>query len=243
VTPFNVIHSCDDGHFFDFAPLVRHAWGRFFPEATVIIGVVGRDCVAIDGIPIPNQAKMLRNWVASMTPGINMISDMDLIPLQRGWLEGKLNEYCQGCLMGIGREVLFNTVDRGKWPSGYTTADRDTWRDFLNPSIASWPGWLNTMRGLYVAGDGMEDPCAPPPMYSDESMLRARWLRWSGNKDRSQWLPREWEPVKDSLDRMDWTFDVKKLNAGQYIEAHMPRPYAQHLDDLAPVFDYLEFIL
>ena len=41
----------------------------------------------------------------------------------------------------------------------------------------------------------------------------------------------------DRIDRSNWRYDVSRLKNHEYIDSHMLRPFADHIDSLRPVFE------
>src|SRR5579885_2737911 len=186
-----VIISCDGNpKFRPFWPLIRHAWNLFFPEAEVWLALVADHDLPVDqpntvilpkvgGIPISNQAKMARYWVAAQWCDykVTMTNDIDLLILQRKYTEDLLNSRLPGSLLTIGSELYTEGTERGKFTAGYLTAESIVWHRLVNPKSHNWENFVLSFIGMH-AFDHKEDITRNvhhenPDTFSDESLLRA----------------------------------------------------------------------
>lgn len=254
-----VIISCDDNaKFKPFWPLIRHTWKRFFPETEVwlarVTWVTSLDDYMngiinfppVEGIPISNQAKMARYYLAAHFSDykVTMTNDIDLLILQREYTENLLKKRWPGSLLTIGSELYTEGTEKGKFTAGYLTAEGAVWRRLLNPQDLLWHDFIHSFEGMR-AFDHKEDITRAihhedPDTFSDESLLRAL-VHINGITMSS--LPRGYSPyTARALCRSDWRYDRSKIIDGTIVEAHLPRPWDDHKDKIQPLLDYLEYV-
>src|SRR4051812_28165260 len=88
-----IISSDDNPKFLAFWPLIQRAWKQFFPKTKVWLALVSQQPIRndgivnyapVDGIPISNQAKMARYFLAASFNDykVAMTNDIDLLVLQ-----------------------------------------------------------------------------------------------------------------------------------------------------------------
>ena len=106
-----VIISADEKTYFkEYLKIVVKAWDKFFPEVKISLAFVTNESrinpafleidnlevtnfPIIPNIPIANQAKMARHYLAcSYGDEIITIEDIDTIPMQRTWFEEKFKK-------------------------------------------------------------------------------------------------------------------------------------------------------
>lgn len=253
-----VILSCDDNpKFIEFWPLMAHAWKKIFGASVWLAVVATRDKFSLSdlrahgnvvryepvpGIPTSNQAKMARYHLAAewRDACITMTNDLDLLPLQKKYLNNLLAQRKPGHLMTIGSE-LYEGPEKGKFTAGYLTAESNVWNKLMNPFNLAWTPFIEGFIGRKLV-DHKEDITRDvhhenPDTFSDESLLRGQ-LRM--NPVPVIHLPRGFYPYTErALCRSDWRFDPAKLKDGTYVEAHLCRPFSEHKDRLQPLIDYI----
>lgn len=253
-----VILSCDKNpKFLEFWPVVARAWSKLF-GVRVHLAFVGDASEfpdklrgygsvyffpAIDGIPIANQAKVARYFLASWMgdDSVVMINDVDLLPLSKDYVNTLLGNRPEGALVTLGSE-LYRDAENGKSMAGYLTAEARVFRALVNPKELRWQDWVSSFIGLKHF-DHKEDISNPlssenPDCFSDESLLRYfQWLNPVPVENRRMPF---WPYTEQALDRADWKFDPQKLKDGVYKEAHLPRPYSENKHRIQPLLAYIE---
>ena len=274
-----VLSTNDYAYYRDFWPLAARAWRAFFPATTVTLAfLTARDLEdslleemgkhgdvhvfrPVPGVPEFNQAKVIRHVLASRFPGeVCMVNDIDLIPLQRYFVESLMQRWKAGTLLLVGNKE-FREVGSHKSMIGYMTAGGDVWRQLLNPEGLSYEDLVRSWVGLHMF-DSQEDisinvgppgagyPGVPETSrrnrnFSDESLIHLLVHRWGGPVLHE---PRGW-PLREGtyapkpgqreiLSRSNWNLDIQKLRRGCYVQAHLPRPLDQDL--VTPILSYLE---
>jgi hypothetical protein len=253
-----ILSSDDNPKFIEFWPLVAQGWRTLFGDIEVWLALVGEPSTSrlaelkqhghvevyhpVPGVPMPNQSKIARYHLAAAwnDASVNMINDIDLLPLQTAYVYKLIQQRPPGYLITVGSE-LYIGPEAGKFTVGYLTAESMVWRTLINPLGLSWPTFVHSFAGMRVF-DHKEDITRSvhhedPDTFSDESLLRAL-LKF--NPVPVIHAPRGYDPyTARALCRANWMFDPKKLADGTYIEAHLPRPFRQHRDKIQPLIDYL----
>jgi len=253
-----VILSCDPNpKFLDFWPVVAQAWQKLFGVSVRLALVADIKAFPapqlyaygpvdylppVEGIPIANQAKVARYWVAAAMQDdhVTMINDIDLLPLSKDYVNTLLGNRPKGTLVTLGAE-LYRGVEKGKHMAGYLTGETSVFKQMVNPKGLGWTDWVRSFSGLQRF-DHKEDISNPtnsenPDCFSDESLLR--YLQWINPVPFENRRMPFWPYTEQALDRADWKFDAQKLKDGVYKEAHLPRPYSENVDKIKPLTDYL----
>lgn len=255
-----VILSCDaNPKYVDFWPVVCRAWEKLFGVQPVLafVGSYEDQCACrgklqcgpviyirpVEGIPLANQAKLARYWLAAWVNDekTTMINDIDLLPLSKDYVNTLLGNRPKGTLLTVGSE-LYIGPEKGKAMAGYLTAESSVFKKLVNPKALSFSDWMSSFVGLSCF-DHKEDvmnstSTDSPDCFSDESLLRY-WHSVNPVPREDRRMP-FWPYIEQALDRFDWKFDVQKLKDGVYKEAHLPRPYSQNRDKIQPLVDYIE---
>jgi hypothetical protein len=255
-----VILSSDlNPKYLDFWPIVSQAWRKLFdvPVVLALVAPPNPDLVRelqiygsvvrldpVPGIPLPNQAKMARYFVAAQDRSdlVTMTNDIDLLPLQREYYDDLLAKRPAYSLMTIGSE-LYTGPEQGKFTAGYLTCEGYTWRRLLHRDRPAWAHWINSFVAMRLFDD-KEDISSTvhhehPDTFSDESVLRAVL---SCANVHATMLPRGYADTKErGIDRSDWPQQIDHwgLRSKRYVESHLLRPYRDHAARIKPLLDYL----
>ena len=209
-------------------------------------------------------AKMARWWLYFKYENeIGIVSDMDMIPLQRDYFLELPEEYDPEVHL-----VLKGTYDMsksGKFPGCYMTATGKVWKEILKPEqFNNAHDWVLQFKGRRMY-DNKEAVDLEYNIFSEESLMRSVVLQWDpdgkktirltrpggwmhGIKSTSLRVDRSaWPNNQDSWDAMGFAADKTypnnlarpnhpPPNEGNYIDAHCPRPlqnYSHHIVRLA----------
>lgn len=276
-----IILSTNDFPFYrDFWPTAARAWKALFPSVIVTAAFLTERAESdpivsdmrkygnvvlfkpIPGIPEFNLAKVIRLILAARMDGVCMVNDIDLIPLQRDFVDFLMSQRKEGELLLVGNKE-FRDVGSSKAMMGYATAESKVWAKLLNPDGLIYKDLVHSWVGLKVY-DNQEDisinvgpsgagyPGVPSASqhhrnFSDESLLRVLADRWGGP---IRHVPRGWplrtvgyvpEPDQRAiLDRASWLVDRDKLWRGEYAQAHLPRPVDKRSSVVLEYISYLE---
>lgn len=249
-----VVSSDTNPKFIEFWPLIQKAWGHLFGVPVTLALVTRNDAPPdgltgdivrlhpVDGIPLSNQAKMARYYVAAscLENAVVMTNDMDLLPLQTAYILDLLERRPADHLFTLGSE-LYTGAESGKFTAGYLTAEGRVWRKLVNPFGLAWDRFVRSFTGMHVF-DHKEDIARDvhhenPDTFSDESLLRALVAVTNVPVHRT---PRGFAAYTDrAVCRSAWNIDPAKLAGGTYVEAHLLRPWSQHRAAIQPLIDHV----
>jgi hypothetical protein len=243
--------------FLDFAPLVAKAWKKLF-DVEVILGVLteipmtynphnkGADYFYINpilhNIPIQAQAKLYRSYIACLpmfNSKVNLINDLDMLPLSTPYFEEKLSQRKYGELACLTCDEFYNTKEmQGKFPIGNTTAEGYVFKELFNSAdLSSFESFVNSFIGMRIFDD-YEDPSKED--FSHESLVRALMYGKPNNLNIKKIEGEAYPFTNRTIDRTDWKYDKDKLYAGYYFESHMVRPYKDNIDKIKPLEEYID---
>lgn len=240
-----------DSEFFPFLPLVTKAWKKLW-NCKITVALLNNDLSNLeplpycddvivypfyDYIPKDNQAKIIRCLAAMREEYSNevlFISDADMVPLARWYLEERLPCRKENELLIFNSHQFYDCEKVNnicKFPSNYLTTEGRNWVEIYNPN--SIENLYESWRGMRVYDD-YEDFFKSP--FSHESQLRVLVNKWTGIKT---YVPALIFPFSDRiLDRSSWKINNDRLYSKYYYAAHVSRPYNER--ELQPLVKYIE---
>jgi hypothetical protein len=262
-----ILLSCDDNHLYlQFLPIVSLAWQKILGIKPTLAYVTDKPleqyawmkeyCQDIYTFPIdydlPNgkcrtfAARMIiRYWFRNE---ICMVSDMDMIPLNNifqtileKWSPEKLLVYGYNAYeFGDGDPLQpIRDPNLRKFPSCYTIATGDVWKEIINPLNLSDKDvikqWYNINYYDHKESVNKEN-------FDDESLVRCLVQKWNPTRERVLGINRNIHHVGfmlDRLDRSNWNVKWENLIKGFYIDAHCPRPMQNYLISMEMIAKYL----
>jgi len=257
-----IVSTNDDPEFFNLWEICYKSWKAFFPEVDVILNFVtsrteDNEIVQhlkqwgtvnlypeIDGIPTPNLAKVSR-MIESSKHGNNicMVNDIDIIPLQREYVENRMLYFKPDQILGIGK--FSESFMQFKFPMSYTTATGDVWKLVVNPHDLRYEDLVKSWIGLSKF-DNQESITNRPSTefnlggFSDESLLRNLHSQVSGILNQ---IERGYDRYTEGVDRGAWhVLNREKLFNGEYIDSHLIRPLSKNIDKIQPLIDYIVYV-
>lgn len=249
-----VVLSTDDNDTYrPFWPIVATAWKKLFdvevslayvtapPDSSVIkkMREYGEVIVysPVEGIPLGNQAKMARFFLAGQEyyDEVCMVNDIDTAPLSPDYFVRVLEDRKEDELLAVGAELYVGTPHEGKFPIGEITAEGRVFKSIVNPFSLSFENYIKSFIGVRQF-DHKENITEDSLVFSDESLLRVLISRVT--------LPvlhvrREVNIQNDWIDRSWWSLDKGKLEAGGYVLVNFLRPLNQFLDEINPIISYI----
>lgn len=254
-----IVLSVDDytEKFIHFVPIVVAAYRKFFPSKQIHLALLtdNFDDVKFDylkslpvnitplkpaiGIPIGNQAKVARFFLAStLGTQVCMIDDIDTIPLQTDFIDRITKQREARTILAVGREVFQGTPNEGKFPISNITARSFVFQKFINPeNITNFAQFIYSLPiSPYI--DGKENISNPESNFSDESLVRSHLKHFIPEKNITH-VKRDVDQFNDWIDRSYWKIDIEKLFAGKYVICNFKRPFKENSADAVPVIDYI----
>ena len=172
-------------------------------------------------IPDGNLAKVSRMILAQQLPGINMLSDVDMMPLAGDYFRTATAEYEPGTLLSLSSDAYKKWASPNRHPICYLVADSQAWTSLVNPCGMIEQDLIDSWR--LPRGVDEKDAIEGSP-FSDESLLQWMIGRWCGVVVKQT---RGWTGNGIALCRVDracWGWDENLAERGHYIDAHLPRP-------------------
>lgn len=246
-----IISADEKTYFKEYLKIVVEAWKKFFPEVKVSLAFVTNEksinpafleidnlevtnFPIIPNLPISNQAKMARHYLAcSYGEDVVSIEDIDTIPMQRQWFEDKFSKRTKETILFVGKDVYNGTIHEGKCPISTMTSESFLFEKMINPNKLDWEDFIKSLIGLRVY-DNKEDITAVN--FSDESTIRAlaknKNIKFTdinrGVNVRTDWIDRSW-----------WSIDEMKMKNLGYVTCNFLRPFSSNFSKIQPVVDFI----
>ncbi len=251
-----IIVSSDESYFIEYLPIVCKAWEKFYNITVTLAFVSNRveedpfvqklreycDVVIfpiIEGIPVPNQAKMARHFLASlMGDEVCMIEDIDTIPLQTNFIDKIVSQRKTGKLLLVGQEVYEGSEHSGKIPISNMMGEGYLFQRIINPFQQQYEDLIKSWIDIKYC-DHKEAINSAADKFSDESLIRALISINDVHGRNIQKINRDVNPKNDWIDRSWWSIDKNKLNSGGYVICNFLRPFFDNYLIIEPVVKYI----
>jgi len=244
-----IVSSNDNPLYLEFWPYVAKAWRKLLGDGPeIILGYLSDKPIdgleeygtvmrfdRRDDIIDKNMSKIIRTLVVKRNPDAYCLySDIDMLPLNGDYFI-KNSEFVTD-----NNIVLYSADQSGlpnKFPICYMLSKGKVIDEIFNPEGLG-------EEDLLKKWGGAKEYIMDKPSFSDETFYSKLFLDWgvSGkNKGRAVKLSRGWtnNMAHNRLDRFRWNLDVSKLERGEYIDAHLPRPFHDNIGAIKPLLDYL----
>ena len=263
--PFDrvIVSSNEDPLYLDFWPLVAWTYRAMFPGLRVTLAFCSDrresdpfvaelrqhgEVVLVPtthDLPIANQAKMARYWVAMQEPEtVAYLDDIDLIPLSREWLVSKVAPRPAGHLLFVGHDA-YSEDPKGQTPVSQMTGEGRLFRQLVNPDGLALIDWLRSFIGRTgrhedIASRAHHEGSACPTdqehldtlLFSDEALLRSLRLERRVPEHHER---RGYVTERDTVDRSCWD----ATNLDRKVHCHAIRPYGTQRHRIRPVLEYV----
>lgn len=239
-----IILGTDDGYHLDYLPLVSAAWKKFFPEYVINIAIVAnakfeykdywsfceRWVEKIYVLPKPpntahgNVGKIARLWLAGQFGEDDCtLHDIDYTPLQKAYYAGKYAQYQPGKIMIVGQEVYSgNPHEVGRFPMSALTMKSSLLRNLVNPNNLSYENLYDELKRFIEGIESDPRRLIGGPEFSDERLLKVLFDKHGYNKLVVH-IKRDYDMLRDTIDRAKWMPDRKRLWRGEYFWAHLQK--------------------
>ncbi len=223
-----VILGCDANPMYaDFWPLVAKTWKEIvgvkptlaliapkdFPIDETIGDVIRFD--PISGMPTSFQAQIIRLLLpAYFENEVCIISDMDMIPLQRDYFVNSAMHVPENNFV-VYKDGAFDAGHFKEYPMCYNVALGKTFKEIFQ--ITSLDDIPDIIKKWYALGLGWT---------SDQQILYASLNAW---EDKNTRLIKLGHDVHPRLDRSCWRYNKENLRQkNYYLDCHMLRPYSAY---------------
>lgn len=206
-----VIFSSDDNlDYSEFAPLVSEMWETLgFEPFYAKIG--SEDFPLIEGVESSLQAQIVRLYAPKLFPDrVVLISDIDMLPFNQNYFWSKLPKKRDDIVI-----YSSDAYDGKRYPMCYISAYGKTFSSIsLDDENETWEEFVLRLNSLGLGWN------------TDELYITERIDNSNVNTVKYN---RGWEHgmAKNRLDRVYW-----QLRDLSYIDAHCPRPYSKHKDEI-----------
>lgn len=223
----NVIMSSDDNPLYlDFWPIVSKIWEKRFHINPVLIYFGNKKNISgtviyhppIKNLPLDIQTLWSRYFYTSWFPNqINMVSDIDMIPISKNYFMDKLLQHDESSYIHI------NTNEgRPMLSSCYHIAHEKTFKSFLELP----PIFEESLKDLMSFG------------YKQYEDTKSYWYvdeMYATFKLKNKPVTYLIRDTANRLDRSNWKYSKEDLELGKFIDCHCLRPYSkykQQIDEL-----------
>jgi hypothetical protein len=252
-----IMGTNEDPTYFDFWKIQVLAHRTFFPFTKLTIAILtntpdrpifnemreaGVDVYPYQPsrlVPHGNQAKLLRYYCAAQFRNEScIVSDIDTIPMQSEYVDRIGNEIviAPDKLLAVGKEVLINGPDSGKFPAHHTAGLGGMFDRLYRCNGKTFAEVVEQYIGMKTF-DHKENVMNLPFNFSDESLNRAL-IHVNGVAVKD--ITRNIDIQKQWIDRSWWNIDEQFMQADGYIEANLLRPFADHYEQILPIIKYIE---
>jgi hypothetical protein len=246
-----IISADEKTYFKEYLKIVVEAWRKFFPQVKIGLAFVTNEETInpafleidnlevtnfpiIPNLPISNQAKMARHYLACCyEQEVVTIEDIDTIPLQKIFFEDKFSQRKKDTILFVGKEVYDNTEDAGKCPISTMTSESNMLKKMINPEDLPYEQFISSFIGT-CKFDKKED--ISKDVFSDESLIR---YLLDKNPVMVTKVERSVEIRTDWIDRSWWSIDSQKLKNHQYITCNFLRPFSTNYGNIQMVVDFI----
>lgn len=179
----------------------------------------------IENIDTGFQSQIARMYVTKYyEEKICLTSDIDMLPLSKKYFTETIEKYNNDNLIIFSSDAYQNV---NRYPICYNVAKGGVFNEIMS--------FENTFeeycQKLHKFGLG----------WDTDELYFGQKVNTFINQDKIVKLKRGWNPTsaKNRIDRSNWSYDVKMLQNGEYIDSHSLRPYEEHKNEIDKIIDYL----
>ncbi len=227
-----VIVASDFGpKFLNFWPIVSQAWFNVFgikPELALVYKKADSQRLesvrpelekfgkvhyfeGVPGVPLGNQAKLARFYVASQHPeDYVMVDDIDTIHVRSDYLKEKFASRLDDKFRGLGAEVYRGTQHERNFPAGNFSGKGYLFGELFNTENTTFQDFIRNFKGFAVFSK-RENPFNRPLNFSDEYLISALFAS-RGMRDKLDLVNRDQDIKAEWLDR-SWWFTIDEIEA------------------------------
>lgn len=202
-------------------------------------------------------SKVARFFSYYQEEGINMVSDIDMLPLNKEYFDNLFKQLIEPIPGGYGysikdkfvsasHDAYLNAVNSWagpieflKFPGCYMLASNKMWQKIINPYNKTEEELLQEWSQL-ERFDSKESIKNHYNNFSEESLIRCLYYSYDPRSEKIIKLQRGWNPQAERrIDRDNWDLNISKLHSDYYIDSHLPRPLATNRDKFPHLLEYL----
>jgi hypothetical protein len=226
---YAIMASDDNPLYLDFWEPVSKLWKlKFNIEPVLLYFGEGKPCTTygsviqmlpVAGVPIATQCQWARYWYATtIGNNIGIITDIDMFPLSPFYFIDQLDEINENLYIHL--NPCFNTYPN--IAACYHVAKGKTFQKVLQLPKTFTASIKELVRMTHQERD---------KWYSDE--IFSTWkIRGFPDKKIFYYIQRDGGQNGHRIDRPRWNYNIQKVDQNWYYDAHCPRPYKDHKEDL-----------
>ena len=229
--------SCDSNPlYYQFWPIIAKLWQEYIEIKPILIFIgnelpkdINQDYGEIilfeptPNLPTSTQSQFIRLWYTQFLDDVVITTDIDMLPLSRGYFKGSVKNIPEDKFLHLGFEKSpgFSIC--------YNVAKPETFKEVLNLSDDLEKDILPLYLELKAKNKKEE-------WFSDEEYL-TRNLKKAGNKlikfDRGE------NPFQTRINRTNWEYHPSLVSVGAYFDCHSLRPYSQYKKEIDQLISYI----
>ncbi len=217
--------------YLEFWPLTAKAWQQvtglrptlvLVADSSVVVDESLGDVIRFEpiaNIPTALQAQAIRLLIPALFPEDGcIISDIDMIPLQKSYFIDSVSEVPDDCFV-VYRNLGYNDQDN-HYPMCYNAAKGKIFAEIFGVSGVNRTEIMANIRTVIINWAQLKHGWV-----TDEMCLVCELKKWPNYANKCIKLNHSGGP---RVDRGDWQYDLKLLKSGHYIDSHMLRPYSRY---------------
>ena len=234
-----IVSTDNNPVYYEFWPLVAKAWHNIEIEPTV--GVVGNlnlnyafgtilKFPMIVGIPSDFVAQVIRFIIPCFYPDeVSVISDMDMIPLNRDYFKKCISQYNDDQLLIFSSDAYKTEL---RYPMCYIAGKGKYFQEIIGLDNLQ----LDTIAGFIRALYALDKKWDTDELFFAEQLHKSALLKNTVFLNRNGWAPF----ANNRIDRVKWQYSKLGLSKERYIDAHCLRPLHENTAKVQDICDYVE---
>jgi hypothetical protein len=229
--------SCDSNPlYYQFWPTVAKLWKEYIGIDPILI-FIGSELPKdmnedhgqiilfepIENLPTSTQSQFIRLWYTQFLDDVVITTDIDMLPLSRGYFRGSAKNISDDKFLHLGFEKTLG------FSICYNVAKPQTFKEVLNLSN-------NFEQDIMPLYSELKAKNKKEEWFSDEEYL-TRHLRKAG--DRLVKFDRGENYSQTRINRTNWNYHPSLVSAGAYYDCHSIRPYKQYKQEIDRLINYI----
>lgn len=220
---YALVGSDTNPMYLDFWPIISKVWKKRF-NITPVLGLICDEetkpvedengiVIKVKKIPGFSDAllsQLVRLYLPKFLKGNCIVSDIDMIPLSKKYFIDEIKKYSDNDFLVLSSHH-HQTVNKNQYPMCYVVGSDSNYKKIFGLE----DGWETFIKKIPNNG-----------WYTDQVFLYESINR---TKNVSYKFPqRENGFVQNRIDRINWNYDITKLQKDFYVDSHSLRPYQKH---------------
>lgn len=235
-----VILGSDTNPFYlDFWPVVSKVWKEVFKVEPVLGLICEEDSEfiedqyglvkkfkKIDGVDIGLQSQIVRFYLNKFLNGFSLISDIDMLPLSKIYFGGTCSRLDNENLVVLSSDNP-ECSSKNMYPMCYIASHTETYKKVFDLNL-SWEEFCMLLNNRKES------------WYTDQKYLYEKVNDYYRKTGKVIFLNRGWNgPASRRIDRINWSYDIEKVQREYYIDSHLLRPYSKYSTEINNLINLL----